>query len=154
MANMIIKQKQLKHFAIEIIAVLIGGFIGCNFRYFLSVWIHPQFLSYQNMHDFFKFPFAIFVINILGSFLIGFLQILLLEIKKREHKVSMYFWEPLILVGLLGGFTTVSSFILDSINLFNAGFYMVALFNILVSIISGFIFCLFGVYLGEKVVLK
>ena len=148
-----VKDNQLKHFIIESLSVLIGGFFGCNFRYILSVWIHPRFLPYQNNHDIFYFPFAILIINIIGSFLIGFLSVCLVYIKKRNRNTtSMYIYEPLILVGLIGGFTTVSSYILDSVTLFSSGYYWLASFNILISIFLGFIFCLFGIVIGEYII--
>jgi fluoride exporter len=145
------EESKSKNFIQNSIAVLIGGFIGCNIRYFLSVWIHPNIQAFHG-YNFAKFPLAIFVINMLGCFIIGFLQVCFKKIKEAKSKKVFNLLESLILVGLLGGLTTVSSFILDTINLFEAGYLFIGLINIFASIIFGFIFCLIGVHLAKRVI--
>jgi fluoride exporter len=146
------EESKSKNFIQNSIAVLIGGFIGCNIRYFLSIWVHQPHIQAFHGHSFSKFPLAIFVINMLGSFIIGFLQVCFKKVKEAESTKIFNLLESLILVGLLGGLTTVSSFILDTVNLFEAGYLFIGLINIFASVVFGFIFCLIGVYLAKRVI--
>jgi len=59
------------------------------------------------------FPFGTLTINVLGSFLMGLLAIVLVE-----HLDLDAVWRTTILVGFLGGFTTFSSFSLETLHLF------------------------------------
>ncbi len=112
--------------------VMLGGASGALCRFLLSSWI-SQYISRS-------FPWGILVVNILGSFLIGFFTIFLTE--KLGH--ASLLWQFAILIGFLGGFTTFSSFSLDTVTLFQAKAYGAALGNIFASVIL----CLFGTSIG------
>lgn len=90
----------------KILLVLLGGAIGTGFRF--GVVNLVVYLLRQPP----KYPYATFFINITGSFLIGFLA----ELFDARMPVSPEL-RAMLLVGVLGGYTTFSSFSLETLNL-------------------------------------
>lgn len=82
----------------------VGGFVGANVRYWLSVWIADVIGR--------SLPYATFVINVSGSLLLG---IFLAWIGRRVEVSPML--RPLIAVGFFGAYTTFSSFSNETIAL-------------------------------------
>lgn len=93
----------------EIILVGIGGAVGAICRFFLSRII--QLISG------FTFPYGTLVVNIIGSFLITFLSVVLID-RVGEWSAEL---RALLLIGLLGGFTTFSSFSYEVVDLWESG---------------------------------
>jgi CrcB protein len=92
-----------------------------------------------------SFPYGILTVNIAGSFLIGFLSILII------HKLELGpLWRTGILVGFLGGFTTFSSFSLDTYALLVEGFYTKAFLYITLSVVLCVSATAVGVLLAHK----
>jgi CrcB protein len=86
----------------------VGGFAGANARYLLGSWIIARLGP--------TFPWSTFIINVTGSFLIGFLLTwLTLRIDLSPA------WRLLLVVGFLGGYTTFSSYSAEAIGLFTQG---------------------------------
>jgi fluoride exporter len=79
----------------DIASIAIGGGLGTIARYALSVALPAG-------HG---FPWAIFVVNVSGSFMLGLLVVYLLEIWPPRR-----FLRPFLAVGLIGGYTTFSSY--------------------------------------------
>lgn len=84
----------------NIIFICIGGFIGASMRYVCSHF----FSKYQTKEG---FPWAILLINFIGSFLFGFFQPFSLSL----HASDFFF------IGVLGSFTTFSTFSLEALQL-------------------------------------
>ncbi|MFN4204176.1 MAG: fluoride efflux transporter CrcB [Tabrizicola sp.] len=91
--------------------VALGGAIGASLRYLTNVgamrWIGPGF------------PYATVIVNVLGSFLMGILVVVLARKGGNQYA-------PLLMTGVLGGFTTFSAFSLDTLTLWERGQHGVA----------------------------
>jgi len=116
----------------KILAIGSGGFIGAVARYVLSTTIQHQVKPEQ-------FPIGIFIVNIFGCFLIGLLAGLF-ELKSWMNADLRLF----IFVGLLGGFTTFSTFVNDTYLLGKDGEMLAALLNAGGQIIVGLLFVWLG----------
>jgi fluoride exporter len=106
---------------LAMLCVALGGALGALARYGVSAW-----LTTPTNH----FPWVTFLINTLGSFLMGVLFVLILE--KARLPVE---FRPLLMTGLLGGFTTFSTFSLEAVSLLHEGYYLTALIYVLLSVI-------------------
>lgn len=114
-----------------------GGAIGSLCRFLVS-----DFIASKNSSN---FPLGTFVVNIFGSLLIGFL-FGLFSINGELDKTVKF----LVFIGFLGGFTTFSSFALESVGLFNAGYFSTSLMYILLSNFIGIALALAGFYIATK----
>ena len=117
--------------------VALGGAIGAVARYWTSEFMH----TFER-----GFPLGTMLVNVIGSFLMGFLAVILLQ--KFSHSVEM---RSFFLIGLLGAYTTFSTFALDTFNLFAQGEFNFALFNVILSVILCIIAAGLGVYLGVRI---
>ncbi len=99
----------------------IGGFIGAILRFTLSGGIQKIIGS--------TFPFGTLFVNVLGSFIIGFLFLYFQQVNLSVYQKS------LLITGLLGALTTFSTFSLDTVLLMGQGFYMKALINVMMNVI-------------------
>jgi CrcB protein len=115
----------------RILLIGLAGAVGTIARYWVAEWTARRFGE--------EFPAGTLVVNLLGCFLAGLLAYLLLE----RFVVSPTI-RTMLLVGLLGGFTTFSAFGLQSFNLLREGEIGFAILNIVVSNAAG----LFMVWLG------
>jgi fluoride exporter len=119
------------------LSVAIGGAFGCCARLGLTQLVA---LGYHR-----SFPLATFITNILGSFLMGFLFFETLE------RLSMTpVLRTAILTGLLGGFTTFSTFSMETLLLAEDGEYVKAGLYILLSIAVGLLAAFCGAYLARS----
>jgi len=101
----------------KLMSVGLGGFIGAISRFWVSGLA-------QKMSD--RFPFGTLSVNLIGSFLLGLLASLFLEKAMISQELRLF-----ILVGLLGAFTTYSTFSLETFNLIRGGAWLFAGMNIL-----------------------
>lgn len=113
--------------------VMIGGAIGTLSRYAISVWALP--VSSQ-------LPWGTIIINVTGSFIIGFFGTLTLAHGRYpvSEEVRLF-----VMIGLCGGYTTFSSFSLQTLDLLRAGSVTRAAINILLSVIL----CVSAVAIGH-----
>lgn len=108
-----------------------GGFIGSVARYFLSG---------LNLNiDYLSIPFGTLLVNITGSFIIGFLT----GISERSTILTTE-WRLFLMVGLCGGFTTFSSFTNENLMLLHNGQFLSIFLYTGLSIFLGFIAVFFG----------
>lgn len=85
------------------IAIGIGGALGSMARHAVNHVVHERMLSA-------RFPAGTVIVNVVGCFVIGVLAGLL-----ASNRIAMrFYWREFVFVGLLGGFTTFSTFGLDT----------------------------------------
>ena len=104
--------------------VALGSTVGGCARYGLSLIINAHWRD--------AFPFSTFIINVLGSFIIGALAAWLSDAAPNS---SEHDYKLLLMVGLCGGFTTFSSFSLETLNLLRSGQATTALGYITASVV-------------------
>jgi len=107
------------------IFVFAGGGLGSVARFALATWIGQRWGR--------SFPLGTFVVNVLGSFLIGLLMTLMAERFLENPE-----WRLLLVVGGLGGFTTFSTFQYETGRLVVDGELIYAALNIVLSVFAGF----------------
>jgi len=114
----------------KIILLLAGGAIGTLGRYALAGWTHRIYAG--------TFPMGTLMVNLLGSFLIGFLWGLA---ESREIAPN---YRSFAFIGILGGFTTFSTFALETMNLIRDQQWIPAMTNVLVTNIGGLVLVFLG----------
>ena len=124
----------------KILFLLAGGAIGTGLRYYVSG------LAYR-VFDW-TFPIGTFAVNVLGSFLIGLLWGLFDEGNLYLSPNIRTF----LFIGILGGFTTFSTYMLETLNLFRDGETKLALYNLLANNIGGLIVVILGFLLAREIV--
>lgn len=122
----------------KILAVAIGGAFGAVARHLVNV--SPLATVFD------RFPLPTFLINISGSFLIGFLMVLLTDRFVVSEALRMA-----LLVGFLGAFTTFSTFEMEIYQLRSESAYLVAGLYLMLSVAAGFVAVLAGVRIGRMI---
>lgn len=115
----------------NLLLVAAGGALGSVLRYLAAVVV-PKIGA--------GFPLATLVVNCIGSLLIGYLAG---KIPTDDVQLRL-----LLMTGLCGGFTTFSAFSLENLELLQAGGYLPAAANILLSVVSGVGAAFVGYYLS------
>jgi CrcB protein len=105
-----------------VVAVGVGGGLGALIRYFLAGAIQPSWWP--------GFPFGIFVVNITGGLVMGLITGLAALKIQMTPEVRAF-----LTTGVLGGYTTFSTFSLDSALLMERGAYMQAAAYIVGSVV-------------------
>ncbi|TGN68442.1 CrcB family protein [Paracoccus liaowanqingii] len=115
--------------------VAIGGALGSVCRYGIYRLVPPHWASVG---------LATGLVNVLGSFAMGLLAALL------AHRLG-HAWAPLLLTGLLGGFTTFSAFSLDTLAMWERGQGMIALTYVAGSVLLSLAAVMAGLALGRGI---
>jgi CrcB protein len=102
----------------DFFAISVAAIVGANFRYFLSRLAAREFGP--------VFPYGTLVINILGSFIVGFFVIWTSERVLLDPR-----WRLLVVVGFCGSFTTFSSYAFETMAYFEQGQWGLMLTNVL-----------------------
>ncbi len=119
----------------HILFIALGGCLGAISRYFISKLISQ---SINNI-----FPWGTLIINLTGSFLIGFFFDFFDKFLISRNTRSF------ISIGFLGAYTTFSTYTLESINLFKEGEYKLFFINILLSNILGLGMVIAGIFTSK-----
>lgn len=116
-------------------SVAIGGAFGALARWGLDEWIERRGGL---------FPWGIFVVNVTGAFLVGYL------VTWMEPRFEDVTWlRTGVLVGFLGAYTTFSTFSLDTYRLLDAGHTGTALANVLGTVTAGLLAVWLGIRLAQ-----
>jgi len=108
-----------------------GGFIGASLRYISSLGLERVCTT--------PFPSSTFLINFLGCLILGLLMNL--GITNTESWPAKEF----LAIGILGGFTTFSTFGMESYRLMESGHLVIALFYMIGSVVAG----IFGIWVSQ-----
>ena len=117
----------------QILAIAAGGAVGSVMRYAVSTGVYSMLGR--------NFPYGTLAVNVIGSFLMGLLFVLMVE---RLDMSAI--WRMAVLVGFLGAFTTFSTFSIETVNLLQGGDFLRALLNIVISVV----FCLVATWIGFR----
>ena len=122
----------------QIVAIASGGAVGAVLRYWVSTWVYA--LSGRG------FPYGTLAVNVLGSLVMGFLFVWLLERLSNDLTLRAF-----LLIGLLGAFTTFSTFSVETLNLIESGQLARALVNVLLSVVLCVAAAALGVLLARQI---
>lgn len=122
---------------IQIIAIAAGGALGALLRFFVANEVHTWFGR--------GFPYGTLTVNVAGSLAMGVLYIILLERVSDAEP-----WRAFLLVGLLGAFTTFSTFSMETVNLLEAGEHLKALANMFLSVLLCVAAAALGLMIGRQ----
>jgi fluoride exporter len=114
--------------------VVLGGGLGAGFRFLIYTWVSKWYTA--------TFPLATFLINVSGSFLIGLLMTLFLNRSSLNVNLRLF-----LVTGILGGYTTFSSFEWEIFLGLRGGAGAIALLYVVSSVVLG----LAGVWLGAGI---
>jgi CrcB protein len=115
--------------------IALGGATGACLRFFLSQMMLQWFGK--------GFPFGTLLVNLVGSFLLGFLYALI------EHgHLESALWRTTVGVGFLGALTTFSTFSVDTLMLIQQGLLVKATLNIVINVTC----CIFAAWFATQLV--
>ena len=115
----------------QALAIAAGGAVGALLRFWVSTGVYAMLGR--------GFPYGTLAVNVLGSLLMGYLYIAMID---RLALASE--WRAFALVGLLGAFTTFSTFSIETLVLIEQADYAKAFANVLLSVLA----CVAAAFLG------
>jgi CrcB protein len=121
---------------LEFLSICLGGAIGTGARYLLSVWVMKSWVT--------VFPYATLTVNLIGSFCLALLIAAFAGTQSVPPAVRL-----MLTVGLLGGFTTFSSFSCETMLCFQQGHVWTAALNVAASIGGCLVACVLGQMTGR-----
>lgn len=115
----------------QLAAIALGGALGALLRYWVSTWVYQAFGR--------DFPWGTLAVNITGSVVMGALIGVV-----SARSIGEAWMGSFLLVGLLGAFTTFSTFSMETVSLLESGHHVRALGNVTGSVLV----CVFGCWAG------
>ncbi len=122
----------------QILVIMLGGSLGALMRFIVSNSVTAKLGS--------NFPYGTLTVNVLGSFVMGFLAMFLVERMGLDPLLRLG-----IFVGFLGAFTTFSTFSMETLDLFEQGESLRALMNMFVSVVLSVLAVWLGVLAGKTI---
>lgn len=122
----------------KLAAVAVGGGIGAALRYVVTL--------FANAHGGIIFPYGTVLVNTIGSFVISFLMMYFASHSELSGVVKLF-----AITGILGGFTTFSTFNMELLTLVRSGDWTLAMLYGGLNVVGAFICCGLGMILGEQV---
>jgi fluoride exporter len=123
---------------LQIISIAGGGAIGALLRFWMSNCVYALLGR--------AFPYGTLAVNALGSIIMGLLYVFMLE----RMEVSPE-WRAVLMIGLLGAFTTFSTFSIETMNLIEAGEISKAGLNMFLSVALCVTGCWLGMIMGRQI---
>ncbi len=114
-----------------------GGAIGAIMRFGVSNGVHALMGR--------EFPYGTLTVNVLGSLLIGFFYITLIERLSLGPE-----WRAFIIIGVLGSFTTFSTFSMETFNLIETGELVKAVLNVALSVFVCLLAAWIGIFIARQ----
>ena len=121
------------------LAIAVGGALGAVARHGVNVLVHGRWPMA-------RFPFATLIVNVAGCLIIGLLAGLIMS----ERLALRFYWREFLFVGILGGFTTFSTFGLDTITLARTHSMSAALWNVTAHVVIGLLAVQAGIFIGSR----
>ncbi len=122
----------------QLVYIAAGGATGALMRYWMSNGVYALLGR--------GFPYGTLTVNVVGSLLMGFFYVFMIE--RMDVSVE---WRAALMIGLLGAFTTFSTFSIETLNLLESGEQLKAALNILLSVTLCIIGCWLGMIVGRNV---
>lgn len=119
------------------VLVFLGGGLGANARYWLGTWIAGRWGA--------VFPWHTALINISGSLIIGVFMSLMLKLDWNPG------WRLFFAIGVLGGYTTFSSFSYETVDLVQRGSNVLALGYLSMNLFLSVLGCWAGIVIGRVI---
>jgi len=120
------------------LAIAAGGAVGALLRYWVSTGVHLLVGR--------GFPYGTLAVNVSGSLVMGMLYVLIIERMDVDP-----LWRGAVLIGLLGAFTTFSTFSIETLNLLENGEPVKAAVNVLASVSVCIVACWLGMVAGRQI---
>lgn len=109
---------------LKILILGLGGFLGSNFRYWISDWAYRHFQG--------NLPYGTLIVNVLGSFLLGIIMCYVTESKDLMPLIKLFLG-----TGMIGAFTTFSSLSFETLEMLKKSDYRLAFLNTAMNIVLG-----------------
>jgi fluoride exporter len=121
---------------VKYIWIGLGGFLGANCRYLVQGWAADRWGS--------TFPYGTLLANLTGSFILAFFMTL-----ATERITLTPEWRLFFAIGVLGGYTTFSSFSLETATLLDTSQWLWGGLNILGNVVLGLVSAFAGIALAR-----
>jgi len=132
--NKVVLSKDMETFLL----ISLGAILGANLRYWIGVWAAGRLGT--------SFPYGNLIINLTGSFILGFFMTLAVDRLLLDPR-----WRIFFAVGFLGSYTTFSSYTFESLSLILDNLWLPGLFNLFGSAFLGGVAAFLGIVLARAI---
>ena len=123
--------------------ICLGGAVGSGARYLVAGWVQTRVQEWLG-HG---FPYGTFAVNLLGSFLLGVLMQVGMTVESMSPTLRMA-----LSIGVMGGFTTYSTFSYETMRLLQDSAWLLAFTNIALTVLICLGACFLGVAAARAIV--